>query len=181
MAADLVNKPALSQNFIHDLESSFWVLFWVTLMYVKTCYTPQQRSTFLKSYMSPVTFSGSGGPVKSTFMESLTLLADFETPNNVMLGELVRGLHLELGERYRSPNKVTEPQQHVSKDMYDTITKRLSKALSEPHWTESDRAELQVVNLPDEEQSAASSGSKRSRSVAEQSGGLVQEPPAKRS
>ncbi|KAN0114005.1 hypothetical protein V8E52_007154, partial [Russula decolorans] len=34
MAADLIKDPTISQTFVHDLESAFYVMFWLSLKYL---------------------------------------------------------------------------------------------------------------------------------------------------
>lgn len=185
MAADLVYDPTITQNFIHDLESSFWVLFWMILLYVKSSYTPAARSDFVRRHMTPVSISGSGGSGKSNLMSSPIALGNLRTTDNPTLGKLVTDLQSELGERYRNPHVDSEglksTQQEVPESIYDTIFSIVDKALRDPDWTESDPPQCQEIELSEEEIFLASSGSKRSRTVAEQGGAFVPEPAAKRS
>ena len=206
MAGDLVLSPGDPQTFVHDLESAFWILFYLTLLFVKTNYTAELRSSLLRQTMSPMNIKGCGGVDKANFMASQWALAKVRTPDNPMVIKVLRFLHLKLGERYRTqPDAEIEVSAPASStldssmsnatngstgkdsvtqtpdEIYEEIFRGLTAFLAEPSWTESDPAEAQEVLLSTTESQAARRGSKRSRSVAEQLGAFVQEPGAKRS
>jgi serine/threonine protein kinase len=45
MAADLISDPTISQTFVYDLESAFYVMFWLSLKYLPNSYDPSARGT----------------------------------------------------------------------------------------------------------------------------------------
>jgi hypothetical protein len=45
MAADLIKDPTISQTFVHDLESVFYVMFWLSLKYLPNSYAPSKRGS----------------------------------------------------------------------------------------------------------------------------------------
>jgi Fungal protein kinase len=207
MAGDLVHNHGISQTFLHDLESAFWVLLFMTLSYIKTTYTTKHRSILLKQTMSPININGCGGVDKINFMANKKALIGLEMPDNPKVTVVLRFLHLKLGEQYRqqddpglmeasslaSPTPTLDnstlnvTNSSTDKDMvdqkpdevYEGIFKGLRNALHDPSWSESDPAASQTILLSAKELQAAHLGMKRSRSVAEQLGVFVQQPGAK--
>jgi hypothetical protein len=51
MAADLIKDPTISQTFVHDLESAFYVMFWLSLKYLPNSYAPSKRGSVLSCYV----------------------------------------------------------------------------------------------------------------------------------
>lgn len=197
MAGDLVKDPQIPQTTEHDLESAFWVLFWVTLSYLKTNYPPATRSSLLKQTMSPRCFVGVGGVDKVNFMINEAQLDDFATPDTPLVAKVVRYMHNLLGKRYRKKSSLTSDDvfadipavpistavpDSVVQEYYDKILSVMRTALYEKEWPDPDPgAEPQEFVLSNEEMYAADSGPKRSRAIAEQNGAFLLLPEAKRS
>jgi len=100
MVADLVESSGVEQTFVHDLESFFWVLFWIVLMQVKTSWNDAKHSSFLATTFSLRVFIGSGGGVtggdlKTNFLHWNSVLKEvnFNIPNNPPFCNLLDGLH----------------------------------------------------------------------------------------
>jgi hypothetical protein len=74
MAAGLVKCPNIPHTFVHDLESLYWVLFWIDLTHVQSSWTDESRSSFIKGPMSPNVYSHCGGKEKETFLTSNVML-----------------------------------------------------------------------------------------------------------
>jgi hypothetical protein len=53
MAADLIADPEISQTFVHDLESAFYVMFWLSLKYLPSSYDPSKRGSVLSGLFNP--------------------------------------------------------------------------------------------------------------------------------
>ena len=49
MAANLITDPEISQTFVHDLESAFYVMFWLSLRYLPNSYHPSTRGHILSN------------------------------------------------------------------------------------------------------------------------------------
>lgn len=199
MAADLVRDPNIAQTFEHDLESVFWVLFWMTLLYVDNEYPVPMRSSYIIQTMNPRTFgdSGSGGSDKFNFMASPMALMDLATPG-CPLANLLKEMHKELRKRYlyippsvastsaavpNSTENVTDgstQQEAIQEDKHAQILNLLERALNQK-WPDSDSAELQEVVLSNNDMRAVRVGTKKSRAIAEMNGASLPQPEAKRS
>ena len=103
MAADLVQRPSIAHTFVHDLESTFWVLLWVTLSYMSTSWGTEERSSFLKETMSPRVYNNSGGSNKIYFMQSNSAILEFSVCNNPILTALLISMKMTLAVRYQQP------------------------------------------------------------------------------
>jgi len=99
MAADLVENPAIPHTPEHDLESVFWVLLWMTLLYMKTSWSIEIRSSTLNSTMSPDVYQSSGGRGKLDFMRNPCALNDLYTPDNPKMEELLVGVFQTVRKR----------------------------------------------------------------------------------
>jgi serine/threonine protein kinase len=53
MAADLISDPIISQTFVHDLKSAFYVMFWLSLKYLPNSYDPSAHGTVLSTVFNP--------------------------------------------------------------------------------------------------------------------------------
>jgi hypothetical protein len=110
MAADLVQQSSTAHTFIHDLESAFWVMHWVVLLYLKTTWNDANRSSFLKEMMSPRVYKSSGGKNKLFFMQSEHSLSGFSVSQNPALTALLLNLKKTLSIRHwPDPSKASEP------------------------------------------------------------------------
>ena len=108
MEADLVWQSHIPHNFIHNLESAFWVLLWAALSYRPTTWKAEERSSFLKETMNPRIYNNSGGRAKLFFMQS-DMLADFEVIENPVLTELLRGRKKTFSVRHQQ--RPSEPSE----------------------------------------------------------------------
>jgi len=70
MAADLVQRSTTPHTFVHDLESAFWVMFWIVLSYMPSSWEAGERSSFLRETMSPRVYHNTGGRNKLFFMQT---------------------------------------------------------------------------------------------------------------
>ena len=93
MAGDLVRDPKTPQTVEHDLESDFWVLLWVCLLYMKSNMNEGDRSGVIKNIMSPPVHSGSGGTGKISFLTSPVPMEELETETSPAMAKLLIRLH----------------------------------------------------------------------------------------
>jgi hypothetical protein len=107
MAGDLVESPDTAHTVAHDLESFFWVLLWVVMIYVKTNWDAGKRTTFISNTMSPRVFGtsgtgsgGTGGDGKIAFLTSEVTLNGLRIEGNRPLVLLMKSWKLALAERH---------------------------------------------------------------------------------
>lgn len=100
MAADLVEGTNIAHTFVHDLESAFWVILWVSLAYMSNSWSTEDRSSFLTQTMSPRVYNTSGGRNKLFFMTSESM-GGFRVIENPVLTDLLMCLKRILAIRHR--------------------------------------------------------------------------------
>ena len=131
VAADLVecrNTPR--QTFVHDLESFFWVLLWIVLTEVRTSWTDERRSSFLKGTMSPEVHSHCAGQEKTMFLTSSAIMtqSNFQIPKNPTLCHLVHGLYKLVAARHHGP-----PEEELSPYDPDRLVRGIKKVAEDEH------------------------------------------------
>ena len=196
MAADLVDNPTIPQTFVHDLESTFWVLLWVVLSYMKTNWNDATRSSALKETMSPRIYHSSngatGGRNKMSFLSSPYSLHDLKIDNNERLDTLLYAMKYSLGVRYApkvsvsndlvetnntSQERLEEEHGHLNDHTF--ILSLFDKSLGYDDWPADDHSKRQPLLVSREVETCVQSGSKRSRSKAEENGVFIHPPPTK--
>ncbi|KAH9042415.1 hypothetical protein EDB84DRAFT_1252947, partial [Lactarius hengduanensis] len=100
MAADLVMDPDTTHSFIHDLKSTFYVVLWLALQYMKNSWKTGICSNFINTTMNPQSFGNTGGRGKVNFMGNPMALNDFSITSNDPLTSLIRKLKAPLCIRY---------------------------------------------------------------------------------
>jgi hypothetical protein len=141
MAADLVANPHITQTMEHDLESFYWVLLWICLLYMDNGLTLGKCSSVIKSVMNPKAYAGSSGNGKIHFMVNQTALCDMKMPHNEMFVQLLNSLHVGLGTHYReqlpksallpseispAPDRTQSKVEHASEHMTSSVTQSTS-------------------------------------------------------
>ncbi|KAH9015347.1 hypothetical protein EDB84DRAFT_1567739 [Lactarius hengduanensis] len=101
MAADLIVNPKISHTFIHDIESTFFVLLWMATHYVQAKMATEELSGLVNSIFNPQVFGNSGGPGKLTFMRGVEELDNLIFRDNTPLGNLLSVLKELLAVRHR--------------------------------------------------------------------------------
>jgi hypothetical protein len=202
MAADLVEDPTIPQKLEHDLESFFWVLFWIILMQVPCSWNIAIRSKFIEDTMNPKVYGQSGGQAKKTFLTNpfKLLKADFDIPHNESLRDFLRAMKEIVAPRHHPPpgaptrpnaySTPTDPNKNTPDletqqsdylrglkflDSHDRIRELFEQADVDPGWPTDDRTDYQGRILSRTADAVSNSGSKRSRIMAEQNG-LFTEP-----
>ena len=200
MAADLVASPNVRQTFVHDLESFFWVMFWIILTRVKCSWDVDKRSSFIGSTFSPRVYGRSGGDVKVNFLRSKETLMpkEFEIGGNPSLSELLFALKdlfsirhstppsIEDYPRYRDTERPSAEEIRLMaerhrraleclKDHAETL-KIFENALRDPWPTDNDEAKVQRLRLSKSDTDMSNHGSKRTREQAEEANGTFNQP-----
>ena len=60
MSSALINNPAAIHTFVDDLESTVYILLWMTLVFSSTDASPAQAKLFLNSVLDPHPIDGQG-------------------------------------------------------------------------------------------------------------------------
>ncbi|KAI9444414.1 hypothetical protein BJY52DRAFT_1194324 [Lactarius psammicola] len=208
MAADLVQRSSIPHAFVHDLESVFWVMFWIVISYMPSSWNEADRTSFLQETMSPRVYHNSGGRSKLFFMQTEDPIPGFSLDQNSILFDLLVSLKKTLAVRHRqlparpskldplnikakmdgsgtlgSPVALQDKVQEYNMliaclEDHEVILRMLSDALNTPGWPNNDAADPQPLLMSRE---VGRSGSKRSRLVAEGNGVFVSLPAGKRS
>jgi Fungal protein kinase len=185
MAADIVEDPTIHQTFVHDIESTFFVLLWMAINYVKSDWDITKRSSELGTIFDPPVYGDSGGSTKSRFMRG-----DFDSDlprfvNNPPLTGLLIELRSLLSHRhYKQPQPVMGHNENPEKfkkrlerhtehetgmkslENYDAIIDCFKRSIEALDWPPGDSAEKQAVILSQAERYDLLSSSKRCRDAA---------------
>ena len=131
MAADLVEDPTICQTFVHDIESAFFLLLWMSIGFIKSSWDEARRSNFINSIFQPQVYGGSGGSTKVMFMQSKGL-ESLEFTTNAPLAQLLRAWQEMLRFRHVKP-----PAAHAEEfDVRDAIRQgQGAKSASKPAAT----------------------------------------------
>jgi hypothetical protein len=117
MAADLIEDPKICQMFVHDIESAFFLLLWMSICYIKSNWDESRRSDFINSIFHPPVYGHSGGSTKMMFMQS-TKLDSLEFVTNKHLAALLRAWKKVLAFRYaKRPEKAPRVQEVDVRDV----------------------------------------------------------------
>ena len=204
MAADIVVSPNVVHTFIHDVESAFWVLIWMTCTYLPISWDVGQRSSFLMNTMNPRIYLDTGGGQKMAFLTARSLLDSFTVIGNdiftsllLLLMDVLRVRHLPLPRapsafdvmlnRERMDDQDLESRIEMHKESMDLlkdhkfVLSMFEQALQFKDWPEHDRAELQPTVMPNYVEISMGSISNRSTDMAEEDDVYVSLPAAKRS
>ncbi|KAI9433375.1 hypothetical protein F5148DRAFT_113471 [Russula earlei] len=91
MAADLVKDPTINHTLVHDLESTFYVVFWISIRFLRNSWTPEERGVVMNDLFNPPAFSTVGSASKRNWM-SKGDTNDFKILDNRPLTGLIHSL-----------------------------------------------------------------------------------------
>jgi hypothetical protein len=101
MAADLVENPSTLQMFSHDLESAFYVIYYLSGFYREATWSTDERSAFLHHTLNPDTCGQTGGKTKRRFISGNNSPAEFTVKDNLSLTNLLDKLQKVVQIRYQ--------------------------------------------------------------------------------
>jgi hypothetical protein len=193
MAADLIADPTLFQGPVHDLESAFYVMFWLSLKYLPNSYVPSKRGLVLSTVFNPAYLERSNSRMSSStnhssrpvrgddsrvnWMANSNDINEFEVTGNGPLSGLLLSLKTNLGRRHLSSAMIDKILKFIPEESSDSVRRKLSDevdyseflmmldAALAMQWRDDDSAHLQEIHLPSSSRVGALSGSKRSRSI----------------
>jgi hypothetical protein len=92
MAADLVENPRIEHTFVHDLESTFYVVFWLSIRLLPNSWSPLKRALVMQEVFNPVAFSDGGSSSKKNWMANAPDEDRFSVDDNEPLSSLIDAL-----------------------------------------------------------------------------------------
>jgi len=92
MAAELIENPSIPHIPEHNLESMFWVLLWVTILYIDTSWSSSYHSGIL-DIMTPKVYSTGASASKLHFLQDLMALMGLCTRHSPHVGKLLCDIH----------------------------------------------------------------------------------------
>jgi hypothetical protein len=95
MAADLIADRKMNHTFIHDLESAYYLVFWLSIKFLPNSWTPHDCAMVMHNLFNPVAFPDKGSSSKKDWMVSLSMteLSKFNITGNLVLTRLIRSLN----------------------------------------------------------------------------------------
>ena len=100
MSTTLVKSKEAPHTFIDDLESIFYVILWLSVMYSPNSSSPAERTAFMKLVLDPEQFDGMGGTAKADFLQAHTSLQQIKCHNYSQLQTLLMKLATSFSVRY---------------------------------------------------------------------------------
>jgi len=149
MAADLITDPEISQTFVHDLESAFYIMFWLSLKYLPSSYDPSKHGLVLYKVFNLVPIDSLLGAMRSSinldplhnrgincsinnkvnWMANSDDLSNFEFTGNPTLSKLLLSLKKVLMHQHLSSNTIDGfmgllPDDTLQKEVWEKLSKR---------------------------------------------------------
>jgi len=184
MAADLIvdEDHKVTQTFIHDLESAFYVLLYQALRYRHTSLTEKARSTLHSDVFNTRTVGGLGSRLKLSIMGSSNYLKGFKVldsskgPCNEPFTGLIEDLKKTLGHRHalaEYPERsglsafLDDKDYEALPYRHNDIIALFSDALKSSGWPVNDGADKQPILDEDREVSFQYASTKRGLSAVD--------------
>lgn len=173
IAADLIHYPTTEHSFIHDLESFFYVLLYLCMLYLDTPWEAGKRSAFLDIILSPRRYGNEGysSMAKHFFMgvQGLAAWQGLTFTSNTPLTDLLYNLKAALSKRYTTEQKNTGVPSFMSKEEYDGLefkhddmVRLFDVALSSHGWPEKDKSKERLTVPSNSSAALKQLGTKRS-------------------
>jgi hypothetical protein len=78
MSATLVWNKSAPHTFVDDLESFFYVILWLSLLYSPNSMSPADLTSFMQTVLDPQQDKGTGGSGKADFLKGCLMLDGLE-------------------------------------------------------------------------------------------------------
>jgi hypothetical protein len=101
MSCKLISKTNWCHGFVDDLESTIYVLLWVTLVYGK-CPQKAEARLFMRNVLDPQPICGVGGYSKADFLIGKSFLKSVKLPGRDQLVKLLLSLAFLFAVRYET-------------------------------------------------------------------------------
>jgi hypothetical protein len=76
MSVALVKSKEALHTFVDDLESIFYIILWLSVMYSANSMSPASCTSFIQSFLDPEQFEGTGGSAKADFLQGRSTLQE---------------------------------------------------------------------------------------------------------
>jgi hypothetical protein len=103
MSCKLITKTNWCHGFVDDLESTIYVLLWVTLVY-GGCSQEADALLFMQNVLDPQPICGIGGYSKADFLKGRSFLVHVTLPGRGQLVKLLLSLAFLFAVRYENDN-----------------------------------------------------------------------------
>ena len=134
MSAALVQNKNAPHTFVDDLESLFYVILWLLVMYTPNSLSPEDRMSFIKSVLDPEQFNGMGGTAKADFLQAQNTLRQLKFDNRPKLKSLLIQLATLFSVRYE------EKPSKIDFDLLDAFGRELHHKQRLPAWRYKERS-----------------------------------------
>jgi hypothetical protein len=125
MSAKLISEKSHVHDFRDDLESTIYILLWVSLMYSKTS-DSENAAGFLNSVLDPPRFEGVTYSAKPDFLRARTFFTTSKFPDRPRLYALLNDLANLFAVRYEeAPTAVDLEIEALSRQHLETIPEGL--------------------------------------------------------
>jgi hypothetical protein len=84
MSAALVKSNDAPHTFVDDLESFFYVVLWLVLMYSPNSITAGVHTSFMQQVLNPEQYTGTGGSAKADFLQGRSALRECRFLSTIM-------------------------------------------------------------------------------------------------
>jgi hypothetical protein len=115
MSDALINDQSAQHTFVDDLESTVYILMWMTLVY-SSIDQPAQARLFLSNTLDPQPFGGQGGHAKSDFLKGRSILK-YPFPGRDALHNLIDKLADMFSVRYSTLSESEKVTSRFLKDL----------------------------------------------------------------
>jgi hypothetical protein len=98
MAADLIADLKMNHTFVYDLESAYYLIFWLSIRFLPNSWSPDNHMMAMHRLFNPVAFLDKGSSGKKDWMVSSFVK---ETLKFIIIGNLVlTGLIRSLNQHF---------------------------------------------------------------------------------
>ena len=95
MAADLISNPKTDHTFVHNLESAFYVILWLSIKFLPNSWDGAVCSLVMNDLFNPPTFKLVGSQAKVNWMaHAIAQTREFRVDGNPILSGLITSLTL---------------------------------------------------------------------------------------
>ncbi|SRR5260221_6989908 len=154
IATELLENPRIEHSFVHNLESFFYVLLYLSILYLPTTWDEGQCSDFLNSIIDIKHFGkhSKGGVGEKNFITSLAGMKKLAFTSNDPLKKLVYSFKDMLMDWYQAeitmPSFMSKEEYKLLKFKYKHVIDLFNQALSSDSWPEKDTRSLKALITP---------------------------------